>query len=114
MGPEHHRRCTTIEIDSAAELDGLPADYVAAHAAGPNGKITLTTQQTDVVPVMLYAKNDDLRRRMYLEVRNVAYPANVPVLRRLLDLRFQIARLLGIPIGPPTRSKAGWPPLPPK
>ena len=86
-----------VEIDSAAELDGLPADYVAAHPAGPNGKVTLTTQQTDVVPVMLYAKSNNLRSRMYLEVRNVAYPANVPVLRRLLDVRFQIARLLGYP-----------------
>jgi thimet oligopeptidase len=27
-----------IEVNSAAELDGLPADYVAAHPAGPNGR----------------------------------------------------------------------------
>ena len=34
--PQHpRRRARTIEVAVAAELDGLPADYIAAHPAGP-------------------------------------------------------------------------------
>ena len=30
-----------IDVASAAELDGMPADYIAAHRAGPDGRITI-------------------------------------------------------------------------
>jgi thimet oligopeptidase len=79
----------------ASDLDGLPGDFVAAHPPDAGGKIALTTAATDAGPVLTFAKRADLRRRMFMEQGNVAYPANVEVLRRMLDLRFQIARTLG-------------------
>jgi thimet oligopeptidase len=80
-----------FQVD-AVDLEGLPAPFVAAHPPDASGKITLTTQESG--PVMSFAKNEDVRRRMYIEGARV-YDANLPVLRRILDLRYQIARLAG-------------------
>jgi thimet oligopeptidase len=84
-----------FQVQSVAELEGLPADFIAGHPPDATGRITLTTEVTDAGPVMTYARSDELRRRMYMESGNVAIPANVPVLRRMLELRHQIARTLG-------------------
>ena len=46
-----------------AELDGLPQDFIDAHKPGADGKITLKTDSTDYVPVMTYAKKEDLRMK---------------------------------------------------
>jgi thimet oligopeptidase len=83
-----------FQVD-VGDLEGLPADFIAAHPPDASGRITLTTGATDADPVMTNAKSADLRRRMFMEQGNVGYPANVTVLRRMLNLRFQIARTLG-------------------
>ena len=36
-----------VVVKSAAELDGLPADYIARHKPGADGTNTLTTEQPD-------------------------------------------------------------------
>ena len=61
---------------TAAELDGLPQDFLDAHKPGADGKITLRTDSTDYVPVLTYAKSRDLRERFYREYQLRAYPAN--------------------------------------
>ncbi|MCA1792077.1 MAG: M3 family metallopeptidase, partial [Thioalkalivibrio sp.] len=80
-----------FQVD-AAHLEGLPPPFLAAHPPDANGKVTLTTRESG--PVMSFAKNEDVRRRMYIESARV-YDANLPVLRRVLALRHQIARLAG-------------------
>ena len=49
----------TVEVGSAAQLAGLPDDYIAAHPPGPDGRIRLTTEYPDVFPVFTYARSDD-------------------------------------------------------
>ncbi len=85
----------TFTVASAADLAGLPPDFIAAHKPRPDGTIALTTAASDLQPVMLYAKNDDLRRRMLMESQNIAYPANLAVLQRTLETRSTLARTLG-------------------
>ncbi|MGH7581246.1 MAG: M3 family metallopeptidase [Gemmatimonadales bacterium] len=85
----------TVEVASAAELEGLPADYIAAHPPGPDGRIRLTTDYPDVFPVLTYARSDDLRRRMRGEFDNRAYPRNMAVLDRMIARRAELAGLLG-------------------
>jgi Zn-dependent oligopeptidase len=85
----------TIEVGSAAELAGLPQDYIAAHPPGPDGRIRLTTEYPDVFPVFTYARSDDLRRRLRTEFDNRAYPVNLAVLDRMIARRHELARLLG-------------------
>src|SRR5688500_5233403 len=82
---------------AAAELDGLPADVIARLKPDASGTITLTTDPADQRPVMIYAKNEDLRRRMLLAVGNIAASRNVAVLDRLLRVRAEIASILGYP-----------------
>ena len=84
-----------FQVASAAELEGLPADFIAAHKPGPDGTITLTTAGSDLQPVLTYARNEALRRRMVIEANNVAYPANKTVIEGMLATRAEMARLLG-------------------
>ncbi len=86
----------TVTADPA-ELEGLPADYIAAHKPGADGKVTISTDYPDLNPVMAYAASDALRRRLLLADNTRAYPENEVPLRRMLDLRAQIAGLLGRP-----------------
>src|SRR6202789_2056818 len=78
-----------------AELDGLPADYRARHAVDGAGKVTLTTDQPDMQPVMTFASNPALRKRMFLAYNTRAYPMNQQILLDLLATRQQIASVLG-------------------
>jgi thimet oligopeptidase len=85
----------TVTVASAAELDGLPADYIARHKPAPDGSLTLTTDQPDMQPVMTFAHNHELRKRMLTAYNTRAYPANKQVLLALLSTREEIARTLG-------------------
>jgi thimet oligopeptidase len=84
----------TIEA-TTAELDGLPADYLARHQADAEGRISLSTDQPDMQPVMTFATNAALRERMFLAYNTRAYPANKQILLDLLATRQQIATVLG-------------------
>ncbi len=85
----------TLSVAGAADLAGLPPDFIAAHKPQPDGSIVLTTGASDLQPVMLYASNDDLRRRMLLESQNVAFPANLAVLQQLIETRAELAHTIG-------------------
>jgi len=84
-----------VVVKSAAELDGLPADYIKSHKPAADGTITLTSDSPDVTPVLKFAKSADLRKRIFLAYNNRAYPQNVGVLADLLKKREELANLLG-------------------
>ena len=84
----------TVSADPA-ELDGLPADYIAAHKPGADGKVTIGTDYPDYIPAMTYARSEALRRRLYEAYMTRGHPANDANLRTLIDLRQQFATLLG-------------------
>ncbi len=77
------------------ELAGLPADYVARHQPDTEGKVTITTDQPDMQPVMTFASNEALRQRMFLAYNTRAYPQNKAILEQLLATRQEIADVLG-------------------
>ncbi len=84
-----------VEIDRAADLRGLPPDYLEAHPPNAAGRIRLTTKYPDFLPVIAYCDDADVRRRMLLAFMNRAYPENVPVLAEMLALRAEFARTAG-------------------
>lgn len=84
----------TVAADPA-ELDGLPADFVAQHKPGADGKVTISTDYPDYGPVMTYARSSALRERLAKAYNTRAYPANDAVLRDLLNTRQELATLLG-------------------
>jgi thimet oligopeptidase len=86
-----------VTVASVAELEGLPADFISRHKPGADGIITLSTDPNDQRPVLIYAKDADLRRRMLLAAGNIAAPDNIPVLAAILRVRHELATLLGYP-----------------
>ena len=52
----------SVEVTDAAELDGMPQDYIDQHKPGTNGKIHVTTDYPDIFPALKFAKSDALRR----------------------------------------------------
>jgi thimet oligopeptidase len=79
----------------STDLAGLPPDFVARHTPEADGTITLTIDYPDSLPVFSYAKNEDLRRRMYMEYNNRAHPANIAVLDKMIAKRAELAKLVG-------------------
>jgi thimet oligopeptidase len=84
----------SVKLDPA-ELDGLPDDYRAAHPPGADGKVTITTDYPDYIPFRTYARSGRARRELFVAYMNRAWPANVEVLRKLLEARREQAKLLG-------------------
>ncbi|MFZ0743367.1 MAG: M3 family metallopeptidase [Terracidiphilus sp.] len=82
-------------LATQAELEGLPADYLARHQPDAAGQVTLSTDQPDMQPVMTFASNAELRERMFLAYNTRAYPANQQILLDLLATRQEIATVLG-------------------
>ncbi|WP_260740517.1 M3 family metallopeptidase [Tunturiibacter lichenicola] len=85
----------TIEVTDLHQLDGLPQDYIDKHKPDAKGVVHLSTRYNDYLPVMTFASNDALRKRMSEANGEKAYPENDSVLRQMMQIRFTIARLLG-------------------
>jgi thimet oligopeptidase len=83
-----------VRLD-AAELDGLPEDWRRTHPAGPDGKVTVTTDNTDYVPFITYARSEKAREALWRQYRLRGHPKNLEVLSRMLARRAELARLLG-------------------
>jgi thimet oligopeptidase len=78
-----------------SELDGMPDDYIARHKPNAEGKVTITTDYPDFIPVETFAKSDDLRRRLAIAFGSRAYPANKQVLMDMIRTRNELANTLG-------------------
>ena len=85
----------TVTVEEPSELYGLPEDFLQAHRPGADGKITLTTDFPDYLPVMTFAQSAALRRRMFLAYNTRAFPQNRQILLDLLAIRKEIATILG-------------------
>src|SRR5580700_3415894 len=83
-----------VEADPS-ELEGLPQDYIDRHQPGADGKVRITTNYPDALPVFSFAKSESLRRRVTFAFNTRAYPKNLEVLTSLLKTRYEIATLLG-------------------
>jgi thimet oligopeptidase len=100
LGQDHARNIRGdtrhIALEGPEELEGLPADYVATHAPGPDGIIRISTNPPDHQPFMTYARSDRARRALQTAYLDRA-PQNVDVLAALTRTRHELARLLGYP-----------------
>lgn len=88
---------------SASDLDGLPdsaveAAALAASKEGREGEYLFTLDQPVYTSFMRYSARDDLRKQLYLLYtrRNTAGEfSNLDILKRIAELRLQMANLLG-------------------
>ena len=84
----------------AAALTGLPDDYVEAHQPGDDGLVAISTDYPDVLPFLTFSTDAAARRAVAATSLRIAYPDNDPVLAELLQVRHELATLLGY---------SGWP-----
>src|SRR4051794_27415120 len=84
----------TLSIDPA-ELDGLPDDFKQQHKPGADGKVTISTDNTDYIPFVTYAKSGKARESLWRLYRLRGHPKNLEVLSRMLEKRHELAALLG-------------------
>lgn len=83
------------------ELEGVPADVVDGLQKGKEGtpsegKLWLTFKYPDLFPALKYAKDEDVRRRIFMANENKC-PENVALFKEAIVLRDESARLLGYP-----------------
>lgn len=100
----HETNNTFVVVDKLEELKGLPEANIAAAAKmaeenGQKGKWMFNMQRPSCNPVLQYAENRDLRRRVYEAYynrgnQNNAYD-NKEISRKLVTLRLQKAKLMG-------------------
>ena len=84
----------TVELPPSA-LDGLPADYVAAHPVR-DGVVHVTTDPPDMSPLMAYSQDPAARRALATAYQDRA-PGNLEVFEALRSARHELAALLGYP-----------------
>lgn len=85
-------RSVTLPVSA---LDGLPEDFVRSHTADEQGHVRITTDYSDYIPFMTYARDAGAREAVWREFNLRGYPSNVDVLQRMLTLRREYAGLLG-------------------
>ncbi len=93
----------SIVVEDSLELSGLPASSIAMAAEeaakrGLDGKWVFTLHAPSRLPLLQYADNRDLRRRMYEGYTNLAFDgeySNQPVINKILRARDKKASLLG-------------------
>jgi len=83
-----------VKLDPDA-LAGLPADFVRTHPAGDDGKVRITTDYSDFIPFLSYARDAKAREALWREFNRRGYPSNVDVLKSMLTLCKEYASLLG-------------------
>ncbi|KAL9053291.1 MAG: hypothetical protein Q9162_004842 [Coniocarpon cinnabarinum] len=79
------------------ELDGVPPDLVDNFEPGSGeneGKLRVTFKYPDLFPVSKYAKNADIRQKLFISNENKCND-NAPLFKETIELRDEAARLLG-------------------
>lgn len=92
-----------LHLTAEEELKGLPESAIeaAAHAAAEKGKTgwIFTLQAPSYVPFMKYNAHRELRQKLYLAYNTQCThdneQNNLEIVKRLVNLRMQIAQLLG-------------------
>jgi thimet oligopeptidase len=81
---------------SSTDLDGLPTEYIESLEPGSTPETRrVTLDYPDYQPFMQQARRRDLRRALHDRFWNRAAEANVPLLTEAIQIRHQIAQLLG-------------------
>jgi thimet oligopeptidase len=87
----------TVDVTDASELEGLPQDFISKLKPGPNGKLQIPANEPNTFPVLKLAKSDALRRRIWEAWNSRAYPKNRQVLLDMMQVRYEIANIIGYP-----------------
>uniref|UniRef100_A0A6C0CM86 Peptidase M3A/M3B catalytic domain-containing protein n=1 Tax=viral metagenome TaxID=1070528 RepID=A0A6C0CM86_9ZZZZ len=76
------------------ELDGVPEDFLTRTLDVESQKHKITYKYPDVSPVLRYCHSEETRRKVQ-EMSGNRCPQNIPILREILEIRQEIAEILG-------------------
>jgi Zn-dependent oligopeptidase len=76
------------------QLDGLPQSYIDERKT-EDGKIKVTLQYPDYIPLMEYCKDRNIRKMMIYEYKRRAYDTNVDIAEKIFKLKQEQAKLFG-------------------
>ncbi len=79
----------------AERLAGLPEDWLAAHPAGDDGLVTVTTDYPDAIPVRMFVHDQDVRRDIVTVFLQRGWPTAEPLLEEMFALRQELASSVG-------------------
>lgn len=95
-----------LVVDNKKDLDGLPADVIEAAAIQADkdkmpGKWSFTLQKPSLLPFLQYAKNRDLREKLYrgyfMRGDNDNSSDNKENIKKIVKLRDEKGKLMGYP-----------------
>ncbi len=76
-------------------LDGMPADWIAAHPVDDEGLVSVTTDYPDAIPLRMFAHDAEIRRELTVQFLTRGWPETEGLLTELFDLRHELATLVG-------------------
>lgn len=82
---------------SPAELEGVPADFLATAKRDEQGNYLIGFDTPEVDAVMTYAENAETRRRFQFAFSQRGTEQNLTILREVIPLRKELATVLGYP-----------------
>lgn len=82
-----------VEYLKPEELDGLPSNYISSRLNDNMVKVTL--KYPDYVPIMEYATNRDLRKRLSTLFKSRCIKSNSVIMEKVFKLRQKVASILG-------------------
>ncbi len=82
---------------SKEELDGLDDLFLKGLSQTDDKKYKISLQYPEYLPVMEFCKNESIRKELYIKKLNTACNTNSTRLQQMVDLRQEIAGLLGYP-----------------
>jgi len=95
-----------LHLTDEADLDGLPQTAIDAAALAAKEKDLegwiFTLYAPSMTPFMTYSNNRELRRQMYMARNTICTSANAEtnneeIVKKIVNIRLQIAKLLGYP-----------------
>jgi thimet oligopeptidase len=78
-----------------SKLEGLDEEFIKNLKRTSDGKYRISLQYPEYIPAMEFAKNEELRKSLLVKKYNTAKTENAPRLTEMVQLRKQIAGLLG-------------------
>ena len=97
MSIEFYRNIAEVKdylIVDKADMEGLDDEYIAAHKTD-DGKYKIDLSYPSYFPFMKFSTSEKARKELYMKYTNRAADKNIPLLREVLQVRKEIATLLG-------------------
>jgi len=77
------------------DLTGLDADFISSLDKDPSGKLQVSLQYPEYLPVMEFCSNEKVRKELLIRKYRVAEKSNVSRLNEMILIRDEIAQTLG-------------------